>query len=732
MPLLLLVIWRNLIGNFALIKTPPIDMTQTLTIPQLLELALQHHQAGDLPQAGITPLEGVLSLHKAEQLYRQVLQMQPTNADAWHLLGVLAHQVKNYPVAVELIRKAITLNHTAPTFYNNLGNALREQEQLTAAMECYQRALTLDSQFAEAHNNLGNVFILQGSLIEAVTCFQRALSLNPNYVNAYKNLGIALNELGKFAEAIHCYQRALSLSPNNAEVYHNLGKVFKNLAKFTEAEACYQRALELNPNFPDAYNDLGNTLQEEGKLTEAENNFRRALALDATFGEAYHNLGNLLKDQGMLEEAIASYRQALQIKSLGVIQSSLLFTLNYVSGYDRATLFSEHQRFNELHILPLAHLIKPHLNQRNPGRKLKIGYVSPDFHRHSVAYFIEPLLAQHDHQQFEVFCYSNNIKNDEVTQRLQPLVDHWLTCVGLSDEALAERIRQDQIDILVDLAGHTGNNRLLVFARQPAPVQVTYLGYSNTTGLSTIDYRLTDSYTDPEGVADKFSSEQLVRLPGSYFCYQPPEVSSPLPNQRLPVIQNGYLTFGAFNNYAKLSPSIIAIWAQLLRAVPDSKLLVKARSLNNTATQRACQERFAKLGIPADRLILTGYAPAMTEHLSLYNQVDIALDSFPYNGATTTCETLWMGVPVVTLVGETHVARMGLSILSAVGLTELIAYTEAEYLTICLKLVNNIDDLQNLRASLRERMKASPLMDAPTFTRHLEEAYRQLWERWSG
>lgn len=691
-------------------------MTQTLTISQLLELALQHHQAGDLPQA--------------ETLYRQVLQMQSTHADAWHLLGVLAHQKRNYSVAVELIKKAIALNGVAPTFYNNLGNAFQELEQLTTAIECYQRALTLEPQFAEAHNNLGNVFILQGSLIEAVACFQRALSLNPNYVNAYKNLGIALNELGKFAEAIHCYQRALGLNPNNAEVYHHLGKVFKNLAKFTEAEACYQRALELNPTSPDAYNDLGNTLQEEGKFLEAETCFRHALALDATFGEAYHNLGNLLKDHGMLEEAIKLYRQALQIKPMGVTQSGLLFTLNYVSSYDRATLFSEHQQFNHQYVLPLAHLIKPHLNQRNPGRKLKIGYVSPDFHRHSVAYFIESLLTQHDHQQFEFYYYYNNRKNDEVTQRLQSLADHWFTCIGLSDEALAERIRQDQIDILVDLAGHTGNNRLLVFAQQPAPVQVTYLGYSNTTGLTTIHYRLTDNYTDPEGVADKFSSEQLIRLPGSYFCYQPPAISNPLPNQRLPVIQNGYLTFGSFNNYAKLSLSIIAIWAQLLRLVPDSKLLVKARSLNHTATQQACQERFAKLGIPADRLILTGYAPTMTDHLSLYNQVDIALDSFPYNGATTTCETLWMGVPVVTLVGETHVARMGLSILSAVGLTELIASTEEEYLTICLKLANNIDDLQNLRANIRARMKASPLMDAPIFTRHLEEAYRQMWERW--
>jgi predicted O-linked N-acetylglucosamine transferase (SPINDLY family) len=687
-------------------------MTQTLTIPQLIELALQHHQAGELPQA--------------ENLYRQVLQVQPTHADAWHLLGVLAHQVKNYPVAVELMRKAITLNSAAPTFYNNLGNALREQGKLIEAVHCFQRALSLDPKFAQAYHNLGCTFRDQNNLAEAEACYQQALALNPNYLNAYNNLAAVLVQQEKLTEAAACCQRALNLAPDSADAYNTLGNVFREQNKATEAFACYQRALELEPNFPEVLNNLGNVLKDQGKLSEAVAYFQRALALNPNLVEAYNNLGSTWKEQGMVDEAIGCYRRSLAMKPRADIHSRLLFNLNYLAEVDSATVFSEYQRFEAQYAAPLASSIQALLNNRDPHRRLKIGYVSPDFRQHAVAYFIEPIFAHHDHSQFEIFGYYNHSTTDEVTQRLQSYTDHWRNCATLSDELLAKQIREDQIDILVDLAGHSAGNRLLVFARKPAPVQVTYLGYPNTTGMRTIDYHLTDGYTDPEGIAEKFSSETLVRLPTSYFCYQPPleTLKTPLPPS--PVLHNGYLTFGSFNYYAKLSTKILACWAQLLHAVPGSKLLVKTISLNDVATRQTCQARFAKLGVPSDRLILITEATALHEHLAIYHQVDIALDSFPYNGATTTCETLWMGVPVVTLVGERHVSRMGLSILSTIGLTELIAYTEEEYIQICLKLANDTGYLQDLRATLRERMQSSPLMDAATFTRYLEKSYRQF------
>jgi predicted O-linked N-acetylglucosamine transferase (SPINDLY family) len=479
------------------------------------------------------------------------------------------------------------------------------------------------------------------------------------------------------------------------EVHNNLGGLLSIQNKFSEAIACYQQALTFAPNS----------------------------------AEIHNNLGIALKDKGLVEDAIAHYRRALEIKLSTRIHSALLLTLQYSEDYDPVALFAEHQRFNKQHILPLTGAIKPYLTERNPWRQLKIGYLSQDFRRHSVVYFIEPLLAHHDHQQFEIFCYYNNTQNDAVTQRLQQYSDHWCNCVTLSDEALVGRICADQIDIMVDLMGHT-SNRMLVMAKKPAPVQVAYLGYSNTTGLSTIDYRITDGYAEPEGVADKFSSEVLVRMPDSYFCYRPADETYLAPVGPLPALQNGYLTFGSFNIHAKLSPTILSLWAQVLHALPHSKLFIKAISLNELATRQALEDYFAKLGVTAERLILTGYASSMKDHLNMYHQVDIALDSYPYNGATTTCETLWMGVPVVTLVGETPASRMGLSILATVGLTELIAQTKEEYVNICLKLAGERTYLQQLRAGMRYRLQSSPLMAASAFTRHLESVYRKMWVNW--
>lgn len=588
-------------------------MTQTLTIPQAVQLALQYQQIGQLFQA--------------ETIYRQVLQVAPENSAALHLLGVIMAETKHYEEAVQLLQKAIQINEEEPIFYNSLGNVLQSQDRLSEALNCYQRALALEPNLIEAHNNLGGLFSIQN----------------------------------KFSEAITCYQQALTLEPNSAEIHNNLGIA--------------------------------------------------------------------LKDKGLVADAIAHYRQGLEIKLSAQIHSDLLLTLQYSEDYDPAALFAEHQRFNEQHILPLSSAIKPHLTERNPWRKLKMGYLSQNFRRHSVVYFIEPLLAHHDHQQFEIFCYYNNTQNDAVTQRLQQYSDHWCNCVTLSDEALIDRIRTDQIDIMVDLMGHT-SNRMLLLARKPAPIQVAYLGYSNTTGLSTIDYRLTDGYTEPEGVADKFSSEVLVRMPDSYFCYRPADETYLAPVGPLPALQNGYLTFGSFNIHAKLSPTILSLWAQVLQALPRSKLFIKAISLDELATRQALEDYFVKLGVTPERLILTGYAPSLKDHLNMYQQVDIALDSYPYNGATTTCETLWMGVPVVTLVGETPASRMGLSILATVGLTELIAQTKEEYVNICLKLAGERAYLQQLRAGMRESLRTSPLMDASSFTRHLESVYRKMWVNW--
>ena len=579
------------------------------------------------------------------------------------------------------------------------------------------------------HLNLDNVHREQGESDKAVDCYQQTLSLNPDYIDAHNNIGDLFIEQEKLLEAGNHLQEALALNPKHGETHYNFGKLREAQGQMDNALACWKRALELmKPDDARSYLKVGYMLKKRDRFTEAMNHFRQALALEPKLFDAHTNLANVLRDKGMINEAITHYKRALEIKPVSVMaHHSLLWALNY-SSHDQATIFSEHQRFNEQYALPLAASISPHLNAPEPQRRLKIGYVSGDFRRHSVAYFISEILAHHNHEQFEIVCYYNDRKVDKMTRQLQEYADNWVDCIDLSDEKLADKIRADQIDILVDLAGHTDGNRLLVFAMKPAPVQVSYLGYPNTTGLTAIDYRVTDNYADPKGIADYLNSEVSIRTANSYFCFCPnndcPDVNP------LPFFQKNYITFGSFNNYAKINSTILSIWTEILCQVPDSKLMIKTKVMNDQAVRQELENKLAHFGIEAERLILLGPIPSLKEALQAYHQVDIGLDPSPFNGATTTCEALWMGVPVVTLVGETHSSRMGLSILSTLGLTELIAYTPEQYVELCVKLASDTDYLQQLRASMRERMLASPLMDYVNFTACLEAEYRKMWETW--
>jgi predicted O-linked N-acetylglucosamine transferase (SPINDLY family) len=613
--------------------------------------------------------------------------------------------------------------------YLEQGNLLLKQGQLTEAIACYQQALTLTPNYASAHNNLGTIFSQLGRFEEAIACYQQALRADPNYVQAYSNLGNVFSGMGKLEEAMSCYQQALTLNPNSVQVHNNLGALFTKRGQLAEAVAHYQRILTLNPEDAEVRSRLGIVLWKMGKLTEAIACFQQVLTINANEAKIHIFLALALTSMGMIEEAIAHYRRAVTLTAKDAMtpMAALLLTLNYAEGYEPAAIFSEHQKFNEQYAIPLASSIRPHLNAPIAHRRLKIGYVSGDFRRHPVGYFMAPILAKHHQESFEIYCYSQGTTVDSMTQRLQQYSDHWITGEQVSDEQLAERIRQDQIDLLVDLAGYTAKKRLLVFARRPAPVQVTYLGYPTTTGLTAIDYRITDNYVDSPGINEQYSSEIPVHLPASFFCYQPAADSPPVND--LPALQQGYVTFGSFNNFAKVSPEILHLWANVLSAVPGSKLLIKTRYLSDPATRQVVEERFSQLGIKPTQLILEEFSSAPT-YLKSYHQVDLGLDSYPFNGGTTTCEALWMGVPVVTLVGNRQVSRLGLSILATLGLTELIAYTKEEYLEICINLARNLNHLQTLRADMRARMQASPLMDATSFTRHLEAAYRKMWEEW--
>jgi len=358
-------------------------------------------------------------------------------------------------------------------------------------------------------------------------------------------------------------------------------------------------------------------------------------------------------------------------------------------------------------------------------RKLRIGYVSPDFRRHSVAWFFEPLLRAHDRERFEVHCYYNNLAEDDATARIRSEADGFRPIYGEPPATVADWIAEDGIDILVDLAGHTGDNRLMLFGLKPAPVQMTWLGYPGTTGVETIDYRLTDARADPPGAADEYSSETLIRLPDCFHCYGPmPEAPEPTAGS---ATEPGAVTFGSFNNITKVTPELVGLWSRLLRELPDSRLLLKAKGLQDPTTRGRYEALFAAEGIGSDRLELIGFLEDSRDHLALYGRVDVALDTMPYNGTTTTCEALWMGVPVVTAAGETHAARVGVSLLTAAGAPELIAPDEDGYVALAKALACDLERLRSLRAGLRQRMAASPLTDAPRFTRAVEQAMSNAW-----
>ncbi|MBI3442110.1 MAG: tetratricopeptide repeat protein [Proteobacteria bacterium] len=542
-------------------------------------------------------------------------------------------------------------------------------------------------------------------------------------------MGLALAMQGNPAQAMVHYERALALRPDFADAHINMGAALAAQGKSAQAVAHYERALALRPDFADAHSNLANVLAAQGKTVQAVSHLERALALRPDYVEAHNNLGLALAALGKPAQAVVHFERALALRPDYVeAHSNLLLTLNYTSCNDLVSVYNAHLDFARRREAALAALIQAHANDRSPERRLKVGYVSSDFRQHSVSHFIEPVLENHDRDRFEIFCYYNNFQEDEVTKRLESRSDRWRNIIGMSDESVAKQIRADQIDILVDLNGHTANNRLLVFAQKPAPIQVTWLGYPNTTGLSTMDYRLTDEFADPVGMTEHIHSETLVRLPESFSCYRQPREAPE--ESELPALARGYVTFGSFNNFKKVTPEVMAVWARILQAIPGSRLMLKNSSLSEGTMQQAVRETFAELGVAPEQLELLGQDRSQNAHLERYRDIDIGLDPFPYNGTTTNCEALWMGVPVVTLAGRTHAARVGVSEMSNLGLTDLICHTPEEYIATALRLSADLERLSALRKELRTRMAASPLMDAQRFTKNLEQTYLTMWQDW--
>lgn len=587
-----------------------------------------------------------------------------------------------------------------------------------------RQALSIDHSDASICNLLGLIVQRRGDLAEAIDVLSRAVAASPNTPDFVRNLGLALGAAGEHGQAAARLEEAMRLQPDDPLTAKNLGVAYERLGRIDRAAAAYERAIALRPGDPNAQNALGNVLRKAGRTERAIECHKRALALDPRHAEAHHALAMALGEQGLVGEAIAFYRSAASLRpDSAAWHSDLLFALCHdpacTADSMREAACAWAIRFAERH----TERAVPIFRERGVGRRLRVGYVSPDFRRHTIARLIAPVLAAHDRGGFEIHCYASVRKPDEETARLRSLSDAWHDIRDLSDEDAAELVRRHEIDILVDLAGHMGGNRLGILARRPAPVQVQ-LGYAATTGMSAMQYRVTDGFCDPPGRTESHGVEQLIRLPQCAWCYEPdPDAPPPGP---LPAIQNRYVTFACLNRPMKISDAAIACYARILAELPTSKLILLGGLAGDG--NASLRERFARRAITGCRLTLAPWQ-GRRGYLELMRQADVALDAFPYNGDTTTCDALWMGVPVLALAGDAFLSRRGVSHLSNVGLDDWIATDANDYVRRATSMAADLPLLQSLRAGLRGRLARSPLANGITYTRNLESAYRAIWAR---
>jgi len=634
-------------------------------------------------------------LAQAERLYREVLRRDAGNSAALHLLVELASQTGRFGECVELLTRAV------------------RREPRDAAL--YQR-------LAEAHR-------ANGDYDRAYQAYIRVFAFPPGDVAAHVDCAVTAAEAAEKAQDPAARRRWRTIA---AEQFARVGELHAAVRSGARAETAFRHALEFDSEtaeIPSAYADL---LVQMGRLSEAEPLYRRALALRPDFPDALNNLASALAELGRPDEAEPLFRRALELEpgleeAAYALSSGRLMQLCYRSDVSAEALFEAHRRWGAELVARQSEPAPSFPNSRDPERPLKIGYASPDFRQHSIVSFFETLLARHDESRFEIYCYAEVAEPDAATRRLQGLARHWRSTVGMSDRELREKVRADGIDILIDLAGHTARTRLPAFAVKPAPVTATWLGYPATTGLATVDYRVTDALADPPGAAERLHTERLARLPGGFLCHRPPADAPAV--SPAPVLARGSVTFGSFNNLAKVTAETIETWSEILRAVPTARLLLKGKLFADAAMVERYRRQFAAEGVAAERLVLRPLIPGIRKHLRLYGEVDIGLDPFPYNGTTTTCEALYMGVPVVSLVGDRHAARVGLSLLSQVGLPHLVASDRAEYVRIAASFASDAAALGALRLGLRQRLEASTLMDAPRFARVFEAALRDMWRQ---
>ncbi len=696
----------------------------------------------------------------AEAGYRQLLAAEPSNASLWHLLGVVALQqgaaaaaaehmqrsvsldssvaevhrnlalvymnLGQLPAASASLRKALELQPTYAEAHVNLADVFRQQGQLDAAVAGYCQALQLQPQHAAAHCNLGLTYQLQGRFDAAVDAYQTALRLQPSLVEAYANIGVARQLQGKIPEAIEYFRKTLAAIPDHASTHANLGGALLSLSRYEEAALHARRAIQLQPQLAEGHLALGVALQGIKKHDESVACFRRAIELNPRLAAAHDNLGVILRQLGQIDAALPCYRRALEVSpNFSSALSNYLYALQYHPRVTLAQLASAHAEYEQRFAAALTKAAPAVQLTRLDNRPLRLGLISPDFGTHPVGRLLIRGVEHLDRAQIELVCYNDRRVADELTARFHSAATSWREIAGMNDAQVAERIRADRLDMLIDLTGHTASNRLLVMARRPSPIQISYLGYEGTTGLSAIDYILADRHTIPSEY-ESFYCERVVRLPDSYLCFDPPS-EAPSVNT-LPALRNGFITLGCCNNPCKINEGVITAWSEILRRLPTARLKLKYGGLLEPSALDRVRRGFASHGVDLGRLDFAGKSP-YGEYLAAYHEIDLALDPFPFSGGMTTCEALWMGVPVVTLPGETFASRHGLSYLSAAGLTDMVATSVEQYVECTVRWASDLPRLAARRAEQRDRVAASPLCDGPRFATALTQTLRQLFDQ---
>ena len=625
-----------------------------------------------------------------KEIDKQIL-IHPNSSILYNILGAISASQNQLDKAVKNYKKAIKINPNYAQAHNNLGIALHKLDKINEAIDCYKNALRIKTDFAEVFNNIGNAICDLYKPEDALQYFEKAIQVKSDYAEAYYSLGIAYQDLGKKEGALHNFQQAVKIKPNFAEVYNNIGMIFSDLMRFDESEASYNKAIKLKPNHEKSYN----------------------------------NLGNLLNDLGKYGEATAAYHQAIKIKpDYATAYSNLLFNLNYEINFDPNLYLLEAKKFRSNCKSIKKKLFFNYQYIKEP-KKLRLGLVSADFGNHPGGFFTLSTLRELRKKNFELIAYSTYNRKDEYSKHFKPLFLKWRTIEKKKDDEVVEQVFKDGIHILMDLQGHSAKNRLPIFMYKPAPIQVTWLG-QGSTGIPEIDYFIGSSHITPKD-EEKHYVEKILRLPEISLCFTPPDFDVKI--KGLPAVKNNFITFGSTNKLSKINDDVIALWSKILLSIPNSKLLIKNRNLDNQKVIESIFLRFKKQNINKNRLILRGESSTRKELFEVYNEIDIALDTFPFQGCTCTCEAVWMGVPVIILKGNRYLTHFGESINSNLGMNDWIAKSCDEYISKAIKFSSNLEALSKIRMNLRKKALQSPVCDATRFTKHFAQMLWGLWKK---